>query len=1045
MSQTTQNSFFERYADFIVRWRYSAAIFFILAACVVIAGVPNLTLDTDGRVFMDDKNPDKIVLDRFEAEYAKDDTLNILIIPKDGEIFTPRTLQAIDELTEEAWTLPYVRLVNSITRFQNSYADGDFMIVEDLVVDPYSVTEAQAQRAKEIALSRVEIVNQLIDSNTSVSPVTVIFRLPGLDLANEIPEVMAEVEPMLDAFGEKYPDIDFSSTGSIAIGAQFSNSSQQDGMTLTPAMLIAMLLVVGLLLRSASGVASILFIAILAALVSLGALGWTKIPLNSATAIAPLMIITLTIASTVHILAAARQLRTTTSDRQIWARTAISEHGLAITVACLTTALGFLSLNFSISPPFRQLGNMVAAGMIAVWIFTLAVLPALICLLPAGKAKGQALTDKIMVALGEFVIRRQRQLLIGIPLLVIAFGAGVTQIKLEDDFIRYFDERYEFRQASDYYENNLGGLNVLEYSLETGIESGINDVDFLAKANELTAYLRAQPEVSNVRSITDVLKRLNQNMNNDDTSYYRLPASEDEASQFLFLYELSLGYGMDLTDQINVDRSAIRITAYVPNVTTADMLSLDGRVQSWFDDNAPELKTPVTGQSIVYTMISARDVPAMLQGTLLALVGISAIILLVLRNVQLGLISLVPNLIPALMAFGLWGYMMGTITLAVSVVVAMTLGIVVDDTVHFMLKYANGRKKGLSGEDAVRYAFKSVGMALTVTSVGLVVGFAILGQSGFAVNRDLARLTAITLAFALVVDFLLLPPLLIWMDKMKDKISSIKTATTAMIIGVVVITAGGIYGPKALADEAKGLAIAQEQSARDAGFGDVEVSGQMVLKNKAGKESVRVFTSRTLEQPAGEMGDKSIIIFTKPRDIRGTSMLTHSNLEPNDDDQWLFLPAVKRVKRISSSNRTGKFVSSEFSYEDLGSEEVEDNTHIWLRDEPCPNADGLTCFVVESQPKNKKSGYSKRVSYIDTAEYRVHKIEYYNRRGDLEKTLSFSGYQQYLDKFWRAGVMEMMNLQTGKSTKLQWDNYQFQVGLSEKDFSPQSLPKAARK
>ncbi len=1055
---SSQNRFFETYADFIIKWRYSAAILCILAALAVIAGVPNLTLDTDGRVFMDDKNPDKVRLDVFEAEYAKDDTLNVLIIPKDGEIFTPRTLRAIGELTEEAWTLPYVRLVNSITRFQNSYADGDSMVVEDLVIDPETVSEEDALRAKEIAFSRVEIVNQLIDKNSSVSPVAIIFRLPGLDLANEIPEVMAEVEPMLATFSAKYPDIDFSSTGSIAIGAQFSNSSQQDGATLTPAMLVAMLLVVGLLLRSATGVASILFIAIIAALVSLGALGWTKIPLNSATAIAPLMIITLTIASTVHILAAARQLRTQTSDRKLWARTAIAEHGLAITVACLTTALGFLSLNFSISPPFRQLGNMVAAGMIAVWIFTLAVLPALICLLPAGKAKGQALTDKVMVALGEFVIRRQRALLLGIPLLVIAFGAGVTQIKLEDDFIRYFDERYEFRQASDYYENNLGGLNVLEYSLETGVEGGINDPDFLGKANALTAYLRAQPEVSNVRSITDVIKRLNQNMNGDDETYYRLPASEDEASQFLFLYELSLGYGMDLTDQINVDRSAVRLTAYVPNVTTADMLSLDARVQGWFADNAPELQTPVTGQSIVYTMISARDVPAMLQGTLLALVGISVIILLVLRNVRLGIISLVPNLVPALMAFGLWGYTMGTITLAVSIVVAMTLGIVVDDTVHFMLKYAKGRKQGLSGEDSVRYAFKSVGMALTVTSIGLVVGFAILGQSGFAVNRDLARLTAITLGFALLIDFLLLPPLLIWIDKMKDNYSSAKTTepsakttgSSAKIAGIALLGStlllgAGLFSQNALADEAKGLAIAQEQSARDIGFGDVEVSGQMVLRNKAGKESVRVFTSRTLEEPAGEMGDKSIIIFTKPRDIRGTSMLTHSNLEPNDDDQWLFLPALKRVKRISSSNRTGKFVSSEFSYEDLGSEEVEDNTHIWLRDETCPNDEALTCYVTESRPKNKKSGYSKRVSYIDVDAYRVHKIEFYNRRGDLEKTLNFSGYQQYLDKYWRANVMEMVNLQTGKSTKLQWENYQFQVGLSESDFSPQALPKAARK
>ena len=179
----------------------------------------------------------------------------------------------------------------------------------------------------------------------------------------------------------------------------------------------------------------------------------------------------------------------------------------------------------------------------------------------------------------------------------------------------------------------------------------------------------------------------------------------------------------------------------------------------------------------------------MLQGTVLALVFISLIILFVLRDVKLGLISLVPNLVPAAMAFGLWGYSVGAVTLAVSVVVAMTLGIVVDDTVHFMLKYAEAKKRGESSEDSVRYAFKSVGMALTVTSIGLVLGFFILGMSGFAVNRDLARLTAVTLSFALFVDFLFLPPLLIWMDKMKNKMTpnAVKGTKAAVLAAVLLL------------------------------------------------------------------------------------------------------------------------------------------------------------------------------------------------------------------------------------------------------------------
>ena len=254
-----------------------------------------------------------------------------------------------------------------------------------------------------------------------------------------------------------------------------------------------------------------------------------------------------------------------------------------------------------------------------------------------------------------------------------------------------------------------------------------------------------------------------------------------------------------------------------------------------------------------------------------------------------------------------------------------------------------------------------------------------------------------------------------------------------------------MQSPKsANASNEKGIAIATEVDNRDKGWRDVTVEGKMTLKNKAGKESIRQFRSTILEASSAGEGDKSIITFSKPRDVRGTALLTHSKIEPDDDLQWIFLPAVKRVKRISSSNRTGKFVSSEFSYEDLGSEEVPDNDHTWIEDRACLHDAKTICAVVESRPKNKKSGYSKRISFIDLDEYRVHQIDFYNRRGDLEKTLKFREFRRYESRFWRAHVMIMVNLQTGKSTRLSWDEYRFNSGLTPRDFTPQGLPKASR-
>ena len=1033
--------FSARLAGVIVRLRWVWVVLSLLLVLGIGAGMKNLTLDPDARIFFAEENPDRVALDAFEAEFAKDDNLILLHEPKDGKVFTPAALKAVGELTEKAWLLPYVRRVNSITNFQNTTADGDVMTVRDLVEDPINVTQEQADFAKSTALDRVSIVHSVIPPTTDVTAITVLFRLPGKNPVVEVPLIVEETKDLARAFRDTNKDIDLRLTGSVMINNQFSVSGQEDAASLTPMMFGAILLIVFLAFFSFFGTLMTIIVIAFSAIVGLGALGWSGVAMNSVTIMAPLIIMTLAVASVIHVLASIRQTMIETPDRKEWARRALEEHMGEIAVACITTAIGFLALNFSISPPFRQLGNIVAVGVIAAMIFTLTLLPALISLLPMKRHTKTARTDRIMRPLAEFVIKWRKALLLGGIAVVVALVSGIPRLALEDDFVRYFDERYQFRQDADFYENRLGGLNVLEWALPSGEAEGINDPEYLKQVGAFTEWLREQENVRYVRSLTDTIKRLNMNMHGDDPSYLKLPDGPDEAAQYLFFYELSLGYGMDLTDQINVDKSKLRVSASLANVTTTEMRALTADAREWLKANAPEMTVEPTGLPHVFNQISYRDVRAMLTGTVLALVAISALILLILRDVKLGLISLIPNLIPAGMAFGVWGYTVGAVTLAIAVVIAMTLGIVVDDTVHFLSKYKEGKRRGMSAEDAVRHAFDKVGMALFVTTMGLVIGFAILAQSGFAVNGDMAKLTAITISLALIADFLLLPAILIALDKGTETMT-VKNATAAALA----IAVGLSLAPEAHAQSAeqKGLAIAQETDRRDLGWGDFRSSGEMILRDSAGNESRRIFKGMNLERTNAGEGDWSVIIFDSPRDIKGTATLTHSKIEPADDDQWIFLPAVKRVKRISSSNRTGKFVSSEFSFEDLGSQEVEDNTYKWLRDEPCPSQPSLTCHVTESYPKNARSGYSKRIAWTDTTEFRQWKVEFYNRRGDLEKTLTSSGYQQYLGKYWRPASLLMQNVQTGKSTVLNFPNYQFNAGLKDGDFNAQRLPRLSR-
>ena len=234
----------------------------------------------------------------------------------------------------------------------------------------------------------------------------------------------------------------------------------------------------------------------------------------------------------------------------------------------------------------------------------------------------------------------------------------------------------------------------------------------------------------------------------------------------------------------------------------------------------------------------------------------------------------------------------------------------------------------------------------------------------------------------------------------------------------------------------RGLTIAVEADQRDTGFVDSVADLTMVLKNRHGEESVRYMRTSTLEQ--ADDGDKTLVVFDQPKDIKGTALLSFTH-KSGPDDQWLYLPALKRVKRISSNNKSGPFMGSEFAYEDIASQEVEKYTYKYLRDE---TFDGLECFVVERYPVDPKSGYTRQVTWLDKEEYRPQKTDFYDRKDVLLKTLTFLSYQQYAERFWRADEMSMINHQTGKSTRLVWKDYTFGNELTDRDFDKNSLKRA---
>jgi len=552
------------------------------------------------------------------------------------------------------------------------------------------------------------------------------------------------------------------------IDAAFGEAPERDMRSLIPIMFAFLLFLIVLSLRSILATTGTLLVIIFSTITGLGLAGWLGIVLTPASANAPVIILTLAVADSIHILVTVFHQMGKGSPKHDAIRESIRVNLQPVLITSISTAIGFLTMNFSDAPPFRDLGNIVALGVMAALVYSVFFMPAFMAVLPLKTKQQRVQQNRVFAAIAEFVIRYRRPVLWSMVTMILLTSTGITRIYLNDEFIKYFDHSYPFRIASDFSAEHLAGMEIIDWDLNAGQEGGINDPEYLQKVDDFASWFRRQPEVRHVYSLTDIMKRLNQNMHGDDPAWYRLPEERELAAQYLLLYEMNLPFGLDLNNRINVDKSATRMTVSLPNIGTSGVLDIEQRGRKWLEDNAPHMTTYGSGLSIIFSFISKRNIRSMLKGSILALILISLIMILALRDIKLGLLSLAPNLTPAFMAFGVWGIFVGQVGLAVSVMIAMTLGIVVDDTVHFLSKYQRGRQEhGMNPEDAVRYAFNTVGSAIWVTTLALVGGFGVLSFSGFQINSHMGAMTTITIIFAIILDFFFLPTLLLQMESTK--------------------------------------------------------------------------------------------------------------------------------------------------------------------------------------------------------------------------------------------------------------------------------------
>jgi uncharacterized protein len=761
-------------ASFVIRYRWFTLFISVLLVLIAGMGAGKMTFNGDYHVFFSEDNPQLKAFDALQNKYTKDDNVFILFEPDDKNVFTARTLTAIEDFTKEAWKTPHSTRVDAISNFQYTRSTGDDLFVDDLIRNAGAKSKGELDQIKAIAIADPRMVNRLVNEKGSVTAVNITVKIPDGADPKMNDEVVKYVREHLSNFRGKYPDIKVYTSGTMMLTNAFNESSARDLSTLTPLMFLMIAIVIFFFTRTITGTISTLFVVIFSIATAMGIGGWLGMYLTPASASFMNIIMTLAIADSIHIISTfVHGLKKGLAKREAIVES-LRVNYLAVFLTSFTTVIGFLSMNFSDSPPFRDLGNLTSMGMVAAWLFSVTTLPALLMIFPVWIKKAETIELKkanYMERLAEFTIANSRWVVTGSAAIIVLSVGFIFMNDLNDEFIKYFSKNVQFRTDTDHISENLTGVYTIEFSVNSGEPGGINKPEYLAKLEEFENWLYTNEDVVHVNSFTEVSRQINKSMHSDDLRYYKLPDNREEAAQFLLLYEMSLPFGLDLNNQVNVDKSETRVIVTTKNVPSKQMIALEESAKKWLAANAPEyMQSDGVSTIMMFSHLTQRQIYSMMSGNFWALILISLALALWFKSLRYGLLSLLPNIAPVIIGLGFWGLLAGYINTGISSVFGMTLGIIVDDTIHFIAKYLAARRDlGKSPDDAIRYVFSTTGHALVATTVVLILGFFVIAQSDFGLNSGMAKITMIIIGVALAFDLLFMPALLVILDKEKTQ------------------------------------------------------------------------------------------------------------------------------------------------------------------------------------------------------------------------------------------------------------------------------------
>lgn len=762
----------DNFVNKIIRFRWAIVIIIPLLTIMMASGLKNLEFEGSYRIWFGEDSSILKKYDDFRAIFGNDDAITISFKNEDG-IFTKEALESIASMTEKLWQTEYIARVDSITNYQYIHTDPkypDEVLVEDFIEDVDSMKAEDFASKKKIAMGEDVIVGKLI-SNDATTAMIVGRMTPK---AGDDPEVSLKlrdsvleiIKPEIEKNG-----FEFHLNGGPIINSSFIEIAKHDASVFTPLVIIMAFIFLVIIFKKFSIALLSMSVVIFTFLIVLSIQVMLGYKLNNFTANIPVFVMAIGIADAMHLLWIYIIAKKKGFNNHKAIHYSVNKNFLALFLTSITTAIGFASLSISAVVPIKTLGIATASAALLAFVLTILFVPAVLAIInPKIKPNSEDNAEsghKIADFFTAFIIKNDKKILLISFITFVAIGLGITQVNVDSNTVRYFKENVPFRVDTMFLQKNLTGPMSYEIIIDSKEKDGIKEPDFLKTVDKFYEELYAKyPDVKHISSLMDTVKIFSNVMTGSKT----IPDDKNLIAQYLLLYSLSLPQGMEINDKMDIEERLFRVSATVNIVDTSKDLEQINWIEDWWDGTS--YSAEVNGQAVMFAHMQHDVTDTLIQSITLAIVLISFIMLIIFKKFKMLPLFIAPNLLPIILVVGIMGWLNIDIDMGVAIAGAIIIGVAVDDTIHFMVKYIEARKRGNNLEDALRYVMRYAGSAIIFTTIILSAAFLVFIFSDFNPNYHFGIVTASALFIAVIVDLLALPALLSVIDNKKKSLLS---------------------------------------------------------------------------------------------------------------------------------------------------------------------------------------------------------------------------------------------------------------------------------